>query len=560
MKKSEEYNSIKNSTPVPSGVIDEDSVREAEKILQKYKSAKMNLDRRIIDNEQWYKMRHWDTVRKKNEPAKRASAWLFNSIAHKHADFMDALPECTVLPREESDSQAAQALTGIIPVVFEQNGFESIYSDATLYKLKNGTSVYSVLWNPQADNGVGNIDIKQTDILNLFWEPGVKDIQKSRNLFHVSIADNDILLAEYPVLEGRLGNTASPETEQYVYDESIDTSEKSAVTDWYYKKKSGNREVLHYCKFCCGTLLYASENDPLLAHRGWYDHGRYPFVFDVLFREEGTPAGFGFIDIMKNAQEEIDELENEIMRNARLAARRRYFSRDDGAVNEEEFADFGKDIVHVSGASLGEDSLREIRTAELPSVYVTILNNKIAELKETSSNRDFSQGSTTGGVTSGVAIAALQEAGSKVSRNMVTSSYRAYAEVCTLGIELVRQFYSVPRCFRILGENGAPSFVSYDNSAIIPGEQESDFGVELGSRLPVFDVKVRAHKQNPFSRSAQNQDAMNFFSMGFFDPSKSEQALACLELLDLENKDKIVRVIRRNGEKYAMTAHGEVLS
>ena len=51
--------------------------------------------------------------------------------------------------------------------------------------------------------------------------------------------------------------------------------------------------MLQYCKFTGETVLYATENDPELRERGWYDHGKYPFVFDVLFPEEGTPAGTG---------------------------------------------------------------------------------------------------------------------------------------------------------------------------------------------------------------------------------------------------------------------------
>ena len=52
--------------------------------------------------------------------------------------------------------------------------------------------------------------------------------------------------------------------------------------------------VLHYCKFCNGVVLYASQNDPTLAESGLYDHGQYPFVFDPLFVEEDSPAGFGY--------------------------------------------------------------------------------------------------------------------------------------------------------------------------------------------------------------------------------------------------------------------------
>ena len=73
--------------------------------------------------------------------------------------------------------------------------------------------------------------------------------------------------------------------------------------------------VLHYCKYVNDEVLFATENDSKYADRGWYDDGEYPFVFDVLFRVEGTPAGFGYIDVGKSAQEYIDRGNQAIMQN-----------------------------------------------------------------------------------------------------------------------------------------------------------------------------------------------------------------------------------------------------
>ena len=532
-----------------------DEIISAASTLKKYKSAKQCLENRIVENENWFRLRH----RAENPGGTSvSSAWLFNSIVNKHADFMDAVPQCTVLPREESDETAARQLTDMLPVILERNDWESVYSEGAYSKLKTGTAVYSVLWNPEACNNLGDIDVRRADILNLFWEPGVRDIQKSRNLFYTELVDNDILVDMYPSLEGKLGSAG--ETFGYLYDPSVDTSDKSTVVDWYYKKRVGGKAVLHFVKFVGQTVLYASENDPELCERGWYDHGLYPFVFDPLYAEEGTPVGFGFIDILKGVQEEIDLLGTEIVKNARAGARRRYFTRNEGAVNEEEFADLSKDFVHVSGSSLGEESIREISNVPLSGVYVTVLGNKINELKEVSGNRDFVSGGTLGGVTSGTAINALQEAGNKLSRDMISATYRAFAQICTVCIELIRQFYDVPRSMRILSPGGDGAYGSFDNSLLQPVSLGSSFGYDLGTRVPVFDVSVKAHKQNTFSRASQNNDALNFYKLGFFDPAKSIESLACMQLIDIDNKEKIIRIIEENGEKYGALAptDGEV--
>ena len=534
-------------------------VEAAQATLQEYKRGKANLERRIVENEQWYKMRHWDQIRERKHADTDpypASAWLFNSIANKHADAMDNFPEPNVLPREEGDKQEAKVLSSILPVILEQNQFEETYSDAWWYKLKTGTGVYGVFWNSKKHGGLGDIDIRKLDLLNIFWEPGIHDLQQSRNLFTVDLMDNDLLKEAYPQLRNLGGSTI--DITKYVYDDTVDTSKKSAVVDWYYKKAIHEKEVLHYCKFCNGEVLYASENDPNYAERGFYDHGSYPIVFDVLFMEEGTPAGFGYIDTMKDVQMYIDKLNQIIIKNALMASKKRYFIRDDGSINEKEFADWDKDFIHVSGGGLGDDSIREMQTVPLSNIYVQILQLKIDELKETSGNRDVSQGGTTSGVTAASAIAALQEAGSKLSRDMIKSAYRAFARINYLCLELIRQFYDEPRFFRILGDKGGQEFVSYDNSGLRPQAQGTAFGLDLGYRVPEFDIRITSQKSSPFSKISQNELAKELYGMGFFNPELSDQALVCVDMMDFEGKDAVMQKISQNGTLLKMVQQMQV--
>ena len=527
--------------------IGREAVHKATQILQKYKEGKANLERRIIDNEQWYKLRHWESMRKSGtNDVEPTSAWLFNCIANKHADAMDNFPSPNVLPRAEGDKAEAEMLTSILPVILDQNDFEKTYDEVWNYKLKSGTGVYGVFWDSSKLNGLGDISIQKVDLINLFWESGITDIQKSRNLFHVELCDNDVLIGRYPQLQGKLGKSTI-DIAKYVYDDSVDTSEKSVVVDWYYKKmNSQGKQVLHYCKYVNDEVLFATENDPNFAERGFYDHGRYPFEFDPLFRVEGTPAGFGYIDVGKSAQEYIDRGNQAIMQNMLSNARPRYFIRSDGSVNEKEYADMTKDFIHVDG-NLGQDSVLPVSGKPLSDIYVQVINNKIDELKETTGNRDISTGGTTSGVTAASAIAAMQEAGSKLSRDSNKASYRVFRQICLMCIELIRQFYDLPRCFRIIGANGVARFVQYSNQGIVPQAQGMDFGMDMGMRIPLFDIEVTAQKQSPYSKMSQNELALQFYSAGFFNPAMADQALACLDMMDFDRKEFIMQKISQNG-------------
>jgi hypothetical protein len=227
----------------------------------------------------------------------------------------------------------------------------------------------------------------------------------------------------------------------------------------------------------------------------------------------------------------------------------RHFIRSDGAVNEEEYADITKDFVHVDG-NLGQDSILPIQGKSLNQIYVQIIKDKIDELKETTGNRDISTGGTSSGVTAASAIAAMQEAGSKLSRDNSKASYRAFRKLCGLIVELIRQFYDLPRYFRILGEDGAEQFVMYSNAGIKPQPQGTDFGVDTGYRVPMFDIEITAQKKSPYSRMSQNELALQFYGAGFFNPQMADQALACLEMMDFDRKDFIAQRIAQNGGMY----------
>ena len=185
-----------------------------------------------------------------------------------------------------------------------------------------------------------------------------------------------------------------------------------------------------------------------------------------------------------------------------------------------------------------------MQTAGLQGNSLSYRNSRIEELKEISGNRDMTQGGTAGGVTAASAIAALQEAGSKLSRDMLKSAYRAFAKECYLIIELMRQFYDEERIFRITGKGGESEFVRFSGEVLRARPAKVVGGVELGSREPVFDIVVSAEKKSTFSRLSQNETAKECYQLGFFAPANAD---AALEMMDFEGIEKVRQRVRQNG-------------
>ena len=550
------------TAPVHAQVIGEEQIRNARTVMQKYRSSKAVFDNRIIEEEKWWELRHWDVIsmsktKEEREKAKNrlkpTSAWLVNSIINKHADAMDNYPEPLVMPREQDDEESAHMLSSILPVVMEYNDFRKSYSENWWEKLKHGTCVYGVFWDSRKENGLGDISIKPIDLTKILYEPGITDIQDSRNVFVLELVDTDLLDQLYPEHAGKMGGSAAVDVPQYMYDQSIDLSQKSTVIDWYYKKQDpSGRTILHYVKFCNDEILVASENDPRYAERGWYDHGKYPFVFDVLYPQKGTPTGYGFISICRDPQLYIDQLSSNLLQTSMMGSRKRFFASDSTNIDIDKFSDWNNEIIPVSG-ELNDNRIREVDITPPAPIYANILQMKIDEMKDTSSNRDVNAGSTTSGITAAAAISALQEAGNKTSRDMIGRSYDRCAEIYMLCIELMRQFYTTQRGFRIAGNNDTEyQFASIGNAQLQnqpimnpeTGTPMTDLQGDVLYRKPMFDLKVTAQKRNPFSTMEANQRAQELYGMGFFNPERAQEAMGALEMMEFEGIDQVKRTVR----------------
>ena len=573
------------AAPIPMPIpkvqkIGAEQLRKFTKILEEYKAGKVQTEQRILASENWWKLRNSIEEQKDSKTAgsegfKAVSGWLHNVIVSKHADAIKAYPEPNLLAREESDRGEAQMLSAIIPCILEQNQFEKTYSDATWQKLKTGTALYKVVWDKSKLNGLGDIHVENVNLLNVYWEPGVTDIQRSRYFFSTELWDKDVLEERYPQLQGKLKGQSFMST-KFLYDDHVKTENKHTVIEVYYHKYISGKNTLQYCRYVGDQVIFATENEterpakpvidpmsgqpminpqtgiplmtlePSMAEKGLYDHGKYPYFFDALYPIEGSPCGYGYVDLCRNPQTEIDLLKTAMVKNAMVGATPRYFSRIDGNINEEEFLDTGKPIVHVNG-NVDEATLRRIEHNALDGMYVNLLDRSVDELRETSGNTEAATGSTPGSVTAASGIAALQEAAGKTSSDSTQASYRVFSQIVDMCIELIRQFYDMPRKFRILGQYGMEQYVTYTNQGIQPQHQGNDFGQDMGYRLPVFDIKVSAQKKNVYTKVAQNELALQFFQLGFFNPQMVDQSLMCLDIMDFDGKDGLMQKISRMG-------------
>lgn len=509
-------------------IIDVPQIRDAMEELTDWQRARTDFLARVSDEENFYRMRVMPRGHRNSEGEHFAptSAWLVNTILQKHADMMEYIPTAACLAREPGDERDAKALSAILPVILERSHFEEAYSENMWYKLKHGVCAYGVFWNNERENGLGDIDVCRVDLRNFYWQPGVRDLQQSRSVYLVQQMAEAQLRSRFPHYTGKGASAGIPAVEG-----ADGKEEQVVVVDWYYKKRlPDGRTVLHYCKFAGECVLFASENEPGFEN-GWYDHGEYPFVLDVLYPIEDDCLGFGIIALARDPQLYIDRMDRNLLEYMDWATRVRFFCKKNTGVNEKDFNDLSRRIVEVEGDP-DEERLRQIRVDDLDPFWLELKNAKVDELKETTANRNVLQGAADGGVIAASAIAALQEAGNKTVRDMVSASYRAFVRVVRLVVECVRQFYSEARCFRILGDNGEYQYLNWSNEGIserILGQLPDGTPV---NRRPIFDIDVRAEKKDPYTRLSHNETLKDLYRMGVFEPQNARAAGILLSAMD----------------------------
>lgn len=541
--------------------IGKEQITKALQTLRRYMSSKKAYDTRYKVNFDTYNLMYTENADReifqdddgrshyKLVDENKIGAQTLNVVLNKHADEMDNMPEPFLLPRAADDEDAANTLNSVIPCILDRNNFDDIYSKEKTDKIVGGAGVYSVTWDSDRMGGLGDVLIDREDVLRLFWAPHIENIQDSPHLFYVEEFEIETAKELFPMLVDISADTMGLE-DYKTYDSESKNFDKAVIVDWYYKKNG----ILHLCKFCGEQILFASENEPENYPSGYYEHGLYPFVVEPCIRLKDTPVGFSYVDICRTPQRQLDGFKVDLLTNVKVNSRPRDFVNRNKLVNPNDLNDLSKEHIEVQGDPQGVVMPRQVNS--IASGSLTLYSELKDEMKETTGCNDASNGHAPG-VTSGSAIAALQEAGGKISRDGCKTSYSAYKQVIEMVLELIRQFYTQPRIFRITGEDNSNEYIAFDNKQItrkniVEYDDEgnplnfTDEKGEVLTRVPVFDIVIKAQKASPFATAANNEMMMTLYKMGAFAAENADAALIMLEGMSFEGKDKIVEQVKNN--------------
>lgn len=487
---------------------------------------------RFKRNDLFFQQRHWELLGRRDDAGRAGltpvTPVLYSTIDSVHSDIMDAYPDTAILGETAADAPQAAVLTDLLRYIRNRRRYRRVWRDWSLSLLIHGTAVQEVFWDKTLLGGLGDVNVQPWSVRNFLWNPVVENVQDSEVVFKVCFKPAEWVEARYPGGPFPRGTPCEYDA-FYGGGRRTDPGGPVMISEMWWKEFSpdGASGVslprVYMARFAGDRLLERFTGEPV------YGHGLYPFVVTGLVPVEGQAWGLGLPDLYGDMQSTVDRLDQILLENAELSSRVRLLVGNAAQINENELTDWNSHLVH--GERVDETAVRWFQPKPLSAHTMALMQHKMDALKEESGQNAFVRGEGGKSVTAASAIMALQEAGSKRSRNIIGKLYDAFADVTDMMIRLIAEGYTEQRTFLIAGADGlSDRTVSAADTRRRTGEEETPIE---------FNIAVHIQKQTPYRSAYNDERLLQLLEMGAIG------ARTAVELMDFERKDEVLAAIER---------------
>lgn len=449
------------------------------------------------------------------------------------ADQMQNMPEPRLLPETPDLEQAATDLQDAVRfVIYSANNYESIHRRRAEDLYGTGTAVTQITWDETMNHGKGDVAILRWPVEAFLWDPQAENIQDARALIKVSWHPLSWFHERYPEAapyicsdDGLYNQVGMSESQR---DRLQSDEERAMLLEYWYRRYNAKTKRFSINVAYCagGALLEHTENV--------FMHGMYPFVLDVHSTIEGMPVGDGMVGELVPMMRYINRYAHYIDTNLRFSSKGRILSRNGSGIDRKALADWSQDIVEGEAIEKGRD-WDWIQHQPFNGLALQQMVQMQNDLKMDSGANQFTRGETTGGVVSGKGIAALQEAGGKITGMRTDTLNQGFKDIVTQVIWLMAEFYDEDRMFLITGNDGKHRPVKLGKKVFGKGAVQP----------PPYTVQVEVNHRNPARVDAQNEMYMQAYTMAaqaqqFFPLS------SLFQLMNVDGKDRLLPIIRAN--------------
>lgn len=489
-------------------------LKEAEKFLTWYRRAyedKVNLG--VI--------KKWEDINKywegdfelpddESDPAPNTNITNSN-VEGKTALLCDQNLAIQVDPREPGDRFFCDKVRVLADFIKERN---RMYRKIEVHERRRemtGTGIFKVIWDFDKLDGQGLPDIEPIHPSRLFIDPAITDVYNIQNAQYIIDASNrsvysasleygeDVADAIMPNLDPVSNVIVNNEEEQYVH-----------LLIWTKYKESKDSDIqLRLIEMSgCGVIL-SDTKKKLKEHKDkknedlkLFPNSDYPYFLTPDMYRENTIWGKASAELILPISDQIDELDDNILRNARLTGNPIALVSNNSGIDVDK-------ITNEPGQVIPTNDINAYKWLSPPSVPAYV-SNKRTELMNNDRQvvtrfTDQQIGKSQSGVDTATESMALQNSGNSMIEHKKGLLQETLSEVFEYAIELALLNWDTTMVFRITGENGEDDFTEFNPDKLnhIPILVESDTDYR-------DDYKKKWEARNPNGDFRTEEDSKNY--------------------------------------------------
>ena len=507
IEQANEYDEIvKQKRAKRAALMSEKEIEEAEQFIMWYRRA-------YEDKQRLGLMKKWDDIAKywegdfdysdEDDPAPNTNITNAN-VEGKTALLCDQTLAIQVDPREPGDKPFCDQVRTIADFIKDKN---KMYRKIEVHERRRemtGTGIFRVLWNFDKLEGKGLPIIEPIHPSKLFIDPAITDVYdiqeaqyiieaKAKSIYSAKMEYGDdiadCIIANYDPIENLIQNN---EEEQYVhllvwtrYKENgkiklrlVEMSADGVIlkdTKKELKKVSEKREneliekqtkLLEQGKTKEASELKAEELE-------LFPNSKYPYFLTPDMYRENTVWAKASAELVLPISDQIDELDDSILRNARLTGNPIPIIETSSGIDAEK-------VTNTPGQTIVANNINGMKWLQPPNIPQYLIEKRADTINndKTIVTRFSDQmiGKQQTGVGTATESLALQNSGNSMIEHKKGLLQETLSEVFEYAIELALLNWNTTMIFRIVGEDGKDKFTSFNPDGLnrIPILTEAD--------------------------------------------------------------------------------------
>lgn len=518
MEENEYQKMIEEKTLKKKAIMSESELAESEQFLLWYRRADQD-KKRIGVTQKWEDVeKYWEGDFEYEDDQAAPNTNITNSnVEGKTALLCDQNIAVQVNPREPGDKPFCDMARTIVDFIKERN---KIFRKIEVHERRRdmfGTGIFRVLWDFEKLDGKGLPVITPIHPSRLFIDPAITDVYDIQEAQYIIEAKNKSIYSarmEYgdekadaiiPNLDP-IGNILENiEEDQYVHlaiwtkykegeekklrlvemsgDGVILRDTKKALQEHNNKQKEEDEEEIKQ-----GTRK--DKRQPLKL----FPNDKYPYFLTPDMHRENTVWGKGSAELMLGISDQIDDLDDNLLRNARLTGNPMGIAANSSGIDITK-------ITNEPGQIIPTNDVNGFKWLTPPNIPQYIINKR-TELMNNDRQivgrfTDQQIGKSQTGIDTATEALALQNSGNAMIDHKKGLLQETLSELFEYCLELALLNWNTTMLFRIVGEKGEETF--------------SEFNPDLLNNVPVMieaDTDYRQKYREEWQKRNPDKDIM----------------------------------------------------